>query len=252
MLVYLWASLLLLRWCSHACAQGLTSVPAVAPAPGPVAAAGQLYPYQNNLNPVVQPSAITDNGTDWCKPFKPCNRTGPAEGAIESSYSTGLAPAAGASSVRASAYRYASIVPPSAVDWRQALTPWPVRNQAACGAHTYLALSIPLTSRHCATSVSSAADNHGCCFCHHIGRTDACVLLFTQAAWVDCYQLDYSILLAPQTHSVQGAAGPLQPLQPLKLQLQLQPRWHSLLTCLKRKAWTACQGGVVGAGLGMP
>lgn len=132
MLVSLWTSLLLLRWGSPVCAQGQTS----APAPGPVAAAGQSYPYQNNLKPVVQPSPATDNGTDWCKPFKPCNRTGPAEGAIESSYSTGLAPTAGASSVRASAYRYASIVPPSAVDWRQALTPWPVRNQAACGAHT--------------------------------------------------------------------------------------------------------------------
>ena len=127
-----WTSLLLLRWVSCAFAQGPIAAPA--PAPAPMSFSGQTRPYENNLNPVVPPSSITDNSTDWCQPFKPCNTTGPADAAIESSYEYGLAPGGG-STVRPSSYRYASIVPPPEVDWRQALTPWPVRNQGLCGAH---------------------------------------------------------------------------------------------------------------------
>lgn len=124
----MWTSLLLLRWGLYAFAQG----PISAPAPAPVSFSGQTRPYEKNLNPVVRPLSVTGNNTDWCQPFKPCNRTGPAEGEIESSYGYGLAPGDG-SNVRSSIYRYASIVPPAAVDWRQALTPWPVRDQGACG-----------------------------------------------------------------------------------------------------------------------
>ncbi|DBA95875.1 TPA: hypothetical protein ACH3X1_001415 [Trebouxia sp. C0004] len=64
------------------------------PAPGPAVTAIQTEPYQNNLNPVVVPSPATVNGSDWCKPFKPCNRTERAS--AESSYSLGLAPVVGA------------------------------------------------------------------------------------------------------------------------------------------------------------
>ena len=111
----------------HASPQGLTSTTAPVAAPAPEG----IVPYQNNLNTIVPPSPVTDNGTDWCMPFKPCNRTSGAS--IESSYSLGLAPVAGVSAPRSSAYRYASINPPSAVDWRRTLTPWPVRNQQSCG-----------------------------------------------------------------------------------------------------------------------
>ncbi len=113
-----------------------------APAPARAPAAEQTFPYENNLNPVVAPSPATDNGTDWCKPFKPCNRTGRAS--AESSYGYGLAPVGGAISLRSSAYRYASIVPPAAVDWRQTLQPWPVRDQGQCGTSRSLLVELCL------------------------------------------------------------------------------------------------------------
>lgn len=127
----LWVTLVVFRSIACAIAQDLTwytsASTGYAPAPGPAA---QFVPYQHKLNPIVAPSTRDDNGTDWCKPFKPC--TGTASASAEASYNLGLAPAG--SSVQASAFRYASINPPVAVDWRQALQSWPLRNQGQYGS----------------------------------------------------------------------------------------------------------------------
>ena len=95
--------LVVLRSLACAVAQDVTwdTSTGYAPAFAPAPAAAQFVPYQNNLNPIVAPSTLSDNGTDWCKPFKPCNST--AGASTKSSYNLGLTLTG--SSVQASAFR---------------------------------------------------------------------------------------------------------------------------------------------------
>jgi len=119
--------------------------PASSPSPGYVKA---------NLNATVPEQAST---SEWCAPLAPCNTTRPGQLRIHSTPVTSTGLTAGAQTSTSTTYRYASITPPAAVDWRSVLTNWPIRNQGSCGEALLLNIlkHIEAFGRLCQTHASS-------------------------------------------------------------------------------------------------
>lgn len=89
-----------------------------------------LAPCTCRLSGVVTPSNASEDGADWCQPLKPCNETKPDAVRIESGYGLGLL---NKLTDQKTTFQYSNTTPASAVDWRAALTDWPVRDQGSCG-----------------------------------------------------------------------------------------------------------------------
>ena len=94
-----------------------------------------LGPCAGRLSGVVNPSNISEDGSDWCQPLKPCNETKTNAVRIESGYGLGLLNKVGQTTTY---FQYSNTTPATAMDWRTALTDWDIRDQGQCGQ-----LSVP-------------------------------------------------------------------------------------------------------------